>query len=84
MILNGRRRDKLEQAVAVEQARWPDTGSPSDVPLPEHWGGYRVRPDTVEFWVGQPSRLHDRILFSRTGSGDLDDPTSWTLTRLQP
>ena len=77
-------RAELEQAVADEQARWPDTGSPSDVPLPEHWGGYRVRPDTVEFWVGQPSRLHDRILFSRSGSGDLDDPTSWALTRLQP
>lgn len=77
-------RAELETAVADEQARWPDTGSPTDVPLPSHWGGYRVRPDSVEFWVGQPSRLHDRVLFSRNGSGDLDDPTSWTTTRLQP
>ena len=77
-------RAELERAVADEQAHWPDTGSPTDVPLPSHWGGYRVRPDAVELWVGQPSRLHDRVLFSRSGPGDLDDPTSWTTTRLQP
>ena len=77
-------RAELELAMAVEQARWPDTGSPSDVPLPAAWGGYRVRPDSVELWVGQPSRLHDRILFSRKGPGDLDDPSSWSVSRLQP
>lgn len=77
-------RAELEAAVAAEQACWPDTGSPTDVPLPSHWGGYLVRPDAIEFWVGQPSRLHDRMLFSRNGSGDLSDPTSWTTTRLQP
>ena len=77
-------RADLEQAVADEQARWPDTGSPADVPLPEHWGGYLVRPDSVELWVGRPSRLHDRILFSRNGSGDLGDPASWSVKRLQP
>lgn len=77
-------RAELERAVADEQGRWPDTGSATDVPLPERWGGYLVRPDTVEFWVGRPSRLHDRILFTRNGSGDLGDPTSWVRTRLQP
>ncbi len=77
-------RAELERAVADEESRWPDTGSPVDVPLPEHWGGYRVRPDVIEFWVGRPSRLHDRITYSRHGSGDLDDPASWSVTRLQP
>jgi pyridoxamine 5'-phosphate oxidase len=49
-----------------------------EVPLPDFWGGYRVRPLTVEFWQGQTSRLHDRFLYSR-----LDDD-SWTIERLAP
>lgn len=77
-------RVELERAVAAEQARWPDTGSPTDVPLPPSWGGFRVQPDQVELWAGQPSRLHDRILFTRAGAADLDDASAWTVTRLQP
>lgn len=77
-------RAELEAAVRQEEQRWPDTGSPVDVPLPQGWGGYLVRPGAIELWVGQPSRLHDRILFSRTGSGDMSDAGSWTATRLQP
>lgn len=77
-------RHELEQAVRAEEQRWPDTGSPTDVPLPQGWGGFLVRPDAVELWVGQPSRLHDRVLFTRRGDGDLDDASSWALTRLQP
>ncbi len=56
-------RAELEALVAAEEARWPDTGSPGDVPLPDYWGGWRIRPVEVEFWVGQPSRLHDRMRY---------------------
>jgi pyridoxamine 5'-phosphate oxidase len=48
-----------------------------DVPCPPYWGGYRVVPTAVEFWQGQPSRMHDRLLYRRVGD-------SWTLTRLAP
>ena len=46
-------------------------------PRPPHWGGYRVKPSTVEFWQGRPSRLHDRLLYTRKGD-------RWTLARLAP
>ena len=47
------------------------------VPLPPFWGGYRVTPETIEFWQGRKSRLHDRLLYSRGLGG-------WTRSRLAP
>ena len=47
------------------------------VPCPEYWGGYRVTPTMIEFWQGQPSRMHDRLVYRRAG---LD----WTRSRLAP
>lgn len=49
-----------------------------EVSRPEHWGGYRVRPERIEFWKGRPGRLHDRISYERQANG------SWTITRLAP
>lgn len=47
-------------------------------PRPPHWGGYRLVPDTIEFWQGRPSRLHDRILYTRLSGGE------WRISRLSP
>jgi pyridoxamine 5'-phosphate oxidase len=48
-----------------------------DVPRPPHWGGFRVVPHAIEFWQGRPSRLHDRLRYTRHASG-------WTIARLAP
>lgn len=79
-------RDELELRYRELEQRYPDTGSPTDVPLPEHWGGLLVRPLSVEFWAGRPSRLHDRLRFRSTSGrpGLLDDPAAWTVERLNP
>lgn len=67
-------RAELERIEVELQKRFGD----GPVPLPEFWGGFRVAPRAIEFWQGRPSRLHDRLLFSRTASGP------WTLQRLSP
>lgn len=48
-----------------------------EIPLPDFWGGFRVRPISIEFWQGQTSRLHDRFLYTRKDDG-------WTIERLAP
>ena len=48
-----------------------------DVPLPPHWGGFRIVPDEFEFWQGRPNRLHDRLRYERTSDG-------WAVSRLSP
>lgn len=48
-----------------------------EIPLPEHWGGYRVVPDSIEFWQGRKSRLHDRLRYVR-------DRGRWSVERLAP
>ena len=66
-------REALEAAFAGFEARFPG----DDVPLPPHWGGYRLEPETVEFWKGREHRLHDRFRYTRAGGG-------WRVERLWP
>jgi pyridoxamine 5'-phosphate oxidase len=65
-------RAPLEEAVAKLTAQYPGA-----VPRPENWGGYRVVPDAIELWQGQPSRLHDRVRY-RLANG------AWIRERLAP
>lgn len=64
--------------------RFPDTGSPLDVPVPDDWGGWRIDCDEIELWAGRRDRLHDRLVFMRTGPGDLASTTAWSVERRQP
>jgi pyridoxamine 5'-phosphate oxidase len=66
-------RKHLEERLAELKARHPE----GQVPKPEHWGGYRVIPETYEFWQGRTNRLHDRFLYTSSGQG-------WEIRRLAP
>jgi pyridoxamine 5'-phosphate oxidase len=67
-------RAALLRRVAEAERRF--AGQP--VPRPPHWGGYRLRPEVVELWQGQPDRLHDRLRYRPDGAG------GWILERLSP
>ena len=67
-------RDALEQFFDDYQERYSDVTA---IPRPEHWGGYRVIPERIEFWRDGAFRLHDRIIYQPDGSG-------WRTTRLYP
>ncbi len=67
-------REHLQDRFDEFAAKFPQG---SAVPMPPHWGGYLVSPRSIEFWQGRYSRLHDRLIFTSTGSG-------WQLARLHP
>src|SRR5437867_10026233 len=74
-----------EQSAAIEnreqlEKRFEEFGLKfgDNVPRPPHWGGYRVKPEVIEFWQGQENRLHDRLRYT------LQDDGSWLIERLAP
>jgi pyridoxamine 5'-phosphate oxidase len=67
-------RAELEERYTDLERRWPEG---TEVPMPDFWGGYRLRPERMEFWQGRLSRLHDRFRYTRQGS-------SWDVRRLAP
>ena len=67
-------REVLEQRFRELEERYRDR----PVERPEHWGGYRLRPNRIEFWQNRSGRLHDRIVYDRQPDG------SWTINRLAP
>jgi pyridoxamine 5'-phosphate oxidase len=64
----------LQQKLQEFQSKYEN----QEVPRPPHWGGFRVVPQEIEFWQGRPSRLHDRLLYTRLQDG------SWKIERLSP
>lgn len=71
-IINGR--SVLEDGMRAIDKKYAGT----EVPMPPNWGGYRVAPESVEFWQGRRSRLHDRLRYRREKAGD------WIIERLSP
>jgi pyridoxamine 5'-phosphate oxidase len=69
-----RDRGTLENALANVERRFADA---EEVPVPPHWGGWRIRPEVVEFWQGRRDRMHDRLRFKQTRDG-------WTVERVGP
>jgi pyridoxamine 5'-phosphate oxidase len=65
---------------AMDEARRRHGDSPR---RPPHWGGYRVDPQEIEFWQGRSDRLHDRLLYRRTGNVG-PATVAWTIERLSP
>ena len=71
-IISGR--PVLEEAMKALEKKYAGR----EVPLPSNWGGYRLAPESIEFWQGRRNRLHDRLRYRRASSGD------WTVDRLSP
>jgi pyridoxamine 5'-phosphate oxidase len=63
----------LEKAVAEYTLKF----AVGDIPRPDYWSGFRIKPQSIEFWHDRPFRLHDRVMFTRAGDG-------WAKTRLYP
>ena len=70
-VISGR--DVLEERAKELEILYRD----KEIDCPEHWGGYRLKPERIEFWKGRVGRLHDRILYQRVSGG-------WSITRLAP
>ncbi len=66
-------RENLDKDFVSEKLRWQG----NQIPRPDHWGGYKVTPNFIEFWQGRPNRLHDRLSYVLASTG-------WVIKRLSP
>ena len=66
------------QILDARLAKMTERYAGDEIPLPPHWGGYCVKPETIEFWQGRQNRLHDRFRYTRQTKGD------WLIERLAP
>ena len=67
-------RKVVEDAFAHYTEKFKDL---EEIPKPEHWGGYNIKPTSIEFWQGRPSRLHDRLRYTEVNG-------AWKIERLSP
>ena len=80
-VVDGRAElDRLQQHVDAQFESSADTGG--EIPLPPHWGGWRIEPVTVEFWQGRTGRMHDRLRYRLISDQAVDD--RWVVERLAP
>ena len=73
-------REEIELRFKGAAEKWPEG---TEVPTPPHWGGYLVRPFSIEFWQGRSSRLHDRIRFEKPHNS-IDPAVNWVINRYYP
>ena len=79
-LLEGR--SSLDERMAELEQRWPEG---TEIPAPDFWGGFLVRPESVEFWHGRVSRMHDRLRYeSVVAVAAMDDEAAWQLRRYAP
>ncbi|AZI57276.1 pyridoxamine 5'-phosphate oxidase [Nakamurella antarctica] len=83
-VLGSRRAlDDLQTALEVRFGGGPDAVDAPAIPVPPHWGGWRLMPETVEFWQGRLSRMHDRLRYRLNGQ-NTDGTARWVIERLAP
>jgi pyridoxamine 5'-phosphate oxidase len=75
-------REILETTMALLEEKYPEG---TVIPMPDNWGGYLISVESMEFWQGRQSRLHDRLRFVKTDqSSDLSDSSAWKVIRVSP